>query len=54
MVNRAGDMIELRDAERLLITQAINSFHSASGVKHQFGPVRRTAFYLPPDIFKYT
>jgi len=52
MVNRAGDMIELRDAERLLITQSINAFHSASGVKQQFGPVRRTAFYLPADIFQ--
>jgi len=54
MFNRAGDMIELRDSERTLITQAINSFHSASGVKQQFGPVRRTAFYLPQDIFKYS
>jgi hypothetical protein len=52
MVNRAGDLIELRDAERLLITQAINSFHSASGVKEQYGPVRRGAFYLPSDIFQ--
>lgn len=52
MVNRAGDLIELRDAERLLITQAINAFHSASGVKHQFGPVRRGAFYLPFDVFQ--
>lgn len=52
MVNRAGDLIELRDSERLLITQAINSFHSASGVKQQFGPVRRGAFYLPYDIFQ--
>jgi hypothetical protein len=52
MVNRAGDLIELRDAERLFITQAVNSFHSASGVKEQYGPVRRGAFYLPYDIFQ--
>ena len=52
MMNRAGDLIELRDAERLLITQAINTFHSSSGVKTQYGPVRRTAFYLPADIFQ--
>lgn len=52
MMNRAGDLIELRDAERLLITQAINHFHSSSGVKTQYGPVRRTAFYLPADVFQ--
>jgi hypothetical protein len=52
MLNRAGDMIELRDSERLLISQAINQFHSGSGVKTQFGPTRRTVFYLPPDIFQ--
>lgn len=52
MMNRAGDLIELRDSERLLITQAINSFHSASGVKEQYGPIRRGAFYLPADVFQ--
>ena len=52
MVNRAGDLIELRDAERLLITQAVNTFQSSSGVKTQHGPVRRTAFYLPADVFQ--
>lgn len=52
MVNRGGDLIELRDAERLLITQAINQFHSSSGVKHNFGPIRRGAMYLPMDIFQ--
>lgn len=51
MVNRAGDLIELRDSERTLVTQAIHRFDSASGVKHYVGPVRRSDNYLPPDIF---
>lgn len=52
MTNRAGDLIELRDADRSLVTQAIHSFASVSGVKNQAGPVRRGALFLPNDIFK--
>jgi hypothetical protein len=52
MLNRAGDLIELRDSERTLITQSINTLHSSSGVKVQYGPARRGAFYLPYDIFQ--
>lgn len=52
IVNRGGDLIELRDAERLLIMQSINHFTSSSGAKIQHGPIRRGAFYLPYDIFQ--
>lgn len=52
LVNRAGDLIELRDAERLLIAQAINFLESSSGVKSQHGPIRRGVCYLPSDIFQ--
>lgn len=52
MTNRAGDLIELRDAERTMVTQAIHRFDSASGVKHYSGPVRRSDNFLPKDIFK--
>ncbi len=51
MCNRAGDLIELRDAERTLVTQAVHRFDSASGVKHSAGPVRRSENFLPKDIF---
>lgn len=49
--NRAGDLVELRDAERTLVTQAVHRFDSASGVKHYSGPVRRSEQFLPRDIF---
>jgi len=52
MSNRAGDLLELRDAERTLVTQAIHRFDSASGVRHYSGPVRRSDNFLPTDIFK--
>jgi hypothetical protein len=51
MTNRAGDLIELRDEERTLVTQAIHRFDSDGGVKRYSGPVRRQAFYLPIDTF---
>lgn len=52
MVNRSGDFIELRDAERTLITQAVHRVDSDSGVRRLSGPIRRSAFFLPEDIFK--
>lgn len=49
--NRAGDLLELRDSDRTLVTQAIHRVSSESGVKTISGPVRRGAFFLPEDIF---
>jgi hypothetical protein len=51
MTNRAGDLVELRDTERTLVIQALHRAQSEGGVKYLSGPCRRSAFYLPPDIF---
>jgi hypothetical protein len=51
MCNRAGDLFELRDEERTLVSQSIHRVDSASGVKHISGPVRREVFFLPHDVF---
>jgi len=50
MVNRAGDLLELRDAERTLVSQSIHSISSQSGVLKVSGPARRSAFFTPHDI----
>lgn len=50
MVNRAGDIMELRDADRTFITQTIHRVESDAGLKKVSGPIRRGAAYLPPDI----
>jgi hypothetical protein len=52
MVNRAGDLFELRDSDRTLVSQAIHKVESEAGVFRSAGPVRRGGFFLPPDIFK--
>ena len=52
MVNRAGDLFELRDNERTLVSQAIHRVEASSGVHHFSGPVRREALWYPPDIFQ--
>lgn len=52
MVNRAGDLFELRDAERTLVAQSVHRIEGECGVRRVSGPVRRSAFYLPHDIFK--
>ncbi len=51
--NRAGDLIELRDSDRTLISQAVHRVDSESGVKRVSGPIRRGGFYLPIDIFDH-
>jgi len=51
MVNRAGDSFELRDADRTLVTQTIHRVENEAGILRLSGPARRSAFYLPPDIF---
>jgi len=52
MSNRAGDLFELRDAERSIVAQSIHRVESEAGVKRLSGPIRRGAFFLPPDIFQ--
>lgn len=52
MVNRAGDLLELRDSERTLVVQTVHREQSESGVRFTSGPIRRTAHYLPTDILK--
>jgi len=51
MVNRAGDLFELRDADRTLVSQAIHRVEGDAGILRMSGPARRSGFYLPPDIF---
>jgi hypothetical protein len=50
MVNRAGDLLELRDSERTFVVQAVHREQSESGVRYTSGPIRRSAHYLPEDI----
>lgn len=51
LTNRAGDSLEMRDADRTLITQAVHRVDNESGVMHMSGPARRSGFYLPTDVF---
>lgn len=51
MANRAGDMFEIRDSDRTLVSQAIHKVDSVSGVYRMAGPARRSGFFLPPDVF---
>jgi hypothetical protein len=52
MVNRAGDFLELRDAERTWVAQSVHRVESESGVRRLSGPIRRSKFFLPEDILK--
>ena len=52
MINRAGDLFELRDSDRTLIAQAIHQVHSDSGSYFYSGPIRRGALNLPRDVFE--
>lgn len=51
MTNRGGDFLELRDAERSLVSQTIHRIDSEAGILRLSGPARRSGLYLPPDIF---
>ncbi len=47
VANRAGDLFELRDAERSLVTQTIHKVHS-DGASYQYsGPIRRGDLDVP-------
>ena len=52
LADRAGDTIEIRDADRTLITQALHRMDSAAGMRARSGPIRRDDFYTPPDILQ--
>lgn len=52
MVNRAGDSLDLRDVDRTFISQTIHRIESDAGIRRISGPLRRGAFFLPPDILQ--
>jgi len=49
--NRAGDFYELRASDRTRVASSIHRVENEAGVRRISGPVRRGAFFLPPDIF---
>lgn len=52
LYDRAGDFLELRDADRTLVMQSVHQLDSQSGVFRTSGPVRRSHLFLPNDIFQ--
>jgi hypothetical protein len=50
--NRAGDLFELRDSDRTLITQALHRVESDAAAYVFSGPIRRGAMNLPLEIFE--
>ena len=50
ITNRAGDLLELRDAERSLVTQSIHRVHQDGAVHLTSGPIRRAATFLPTGL----
>lgn len=52
ITNRAGDLFELRDVDRTMVTQAIHHVHNDSAAYIFSGAIRRGAMNLPLDIFK--
>lgn len=50
--NRAGDQLELRDADRTFLVQSIHSLASDGGSTLVSGPIRRGMLNLPRDIFQ--
>lgn len=52
MYNRAGDGQEFRDADRTWVLQAVHKVETQSGLKRIAGPIRRSAMFLPDDIFQ--
>ncbi len=52
LVNRAGDLLELRDVDRTLVMQAIHQVQSDSGSTVLSGPIRRGMLNFPPSLFQ--
>lgn len=51
MANGAGDLFEIRDADRTIVAQSVHRVEAEAGVHRFSGPIRRGGFWLPPDIF---
>lgn len=52
MVNRAGDLFELRDDDRSLVASSIHRVENEAGILRLSGPIRRGGFFLPLDILQ--
>lgn len=52
LVNRAGDGLELRDADRTLAVESRHKVESFGGIHRISGPIRRSTAYLPDDVFQ--
>lgn len=50
-VNRAGDFLELRAGDRTRVASSIHRVENEAGIRRISGPIRRGAFFLPPDVF---
>lgn len=50
--NRSGDAIELRSTDRTRILSSIHRVENEAGIRRISGPLRRSAFFLPDDIFE--
>jgi hypothetical protein len=52
MSNRSGDSFELRDLDRTLVQSSIHRVQTESGIRRTSGPSRRSAIFLPQDVFE--
>jgi hypothetical protein len=51
-MNRAGDALELRAIDRTRVLSSIHRVENEAGIRRISGPLRRSAFFLPEDIFE--
>lgn len=49
-INRAGDLFELRDADRTAVQSSLHRVQTEGGIRRVSGPLRRSAIFLPSDI----
>lgn len=52
ITNRSGEAIELRHADRTLVSQTIHRVDVDAGIRKISGPIRRGGLFLPPDILR--
>jgi hypothetical protein len=52
MINRAGDLFELRDTDRTWVGQSVHRVENECGVMRISGPIRRGGFFTYPDILE--
>ncbi len=48
--NRAGDLFELRSADRTRVASSIHRVENEAGIRRISGPIRRGASFLPEDV----